>query len=1009
MAIAKIILNGEVQMDVTSDTVEANKLLSGETATKNDGTKVTGTFVAPDPVIESLSVTPTESQQTFNESAISGYKPVTVGAIASDYVGSAIPLKSAADLTGLETYSGYRVQVQKGYYNQAASYNISDASINMSGPYFTYSLGYFSGAVNITTSGYARQNSYSFSQQLSTLPSQTITPGSESQYIPANRWLTGSQTIAAIPSTYIGSAIPMRSAADVSYNEWYGGLNIPSGYYDPSVTISTGYIYPINLTRYISSNGALYVSAITSWKSGYLSETSNRTGTAFAAYDLLSNVSNVGIYGTSVEAATQHQARVDLEVNFSNLNNIYYVTSSTSFTDHIILPPGSYVFPSGTYSVTENGTYDIGSYASVDVNVAGGGGSWPNDTVLSEFYIFQQRSSSFTVPSSISNGDLVAVTGAIGSFSGGTTTSYTIFNDEWVWDGKPHTTVVESIPGGISATFITTSSYISVTSWPAGTQNTIKLDGRFNKREHDSEYLAFLNKCVYGQYSNSKITNIPAEHFYKYGLLSNISMDAVSQIKTSAFADCYKLREVTFMNASLIYDYAFQYDFSLSRVIIPNCDTIGLQAFNSCTSLSSLNVENVKCIYNGAFKSCIMLSEISLPVCSRIEAAAFSSCRNLNSVYSPECGYFGASAFWSCTSLTSINFDNCTTVGSSAFFRTALPSVNASMLYDISQAGFASCQSLSYVSMPFVSILYSYTFNNNSELTTVYAPTLKSVGSLAFQYCSLLERCEAGEELSYIGSFAFGHCYSLSRFTVGANNNTFDIGSRAFWSCINLSEFYIFGDTKLSIGYPRIFAQAFTYCSSLFRVYLLTGSVVSLPNGSGIFTSTPMVSSVDGRYGSIYVPESLYADYISHASWSMYSERFVSLTETEINAIVSSFYLRPTGGIWNSDTDLSGRGSIYHTGLTNRRLSDMIGHSVIFRLCPIKNPGSQTVTIVKDFPLFSSMTIPNSPFSLSFDYISQSTGTTLCHYDFTINFSEMSYSYAFTSLYGFYLDWILND
>ena len=42
MAISKLILNGDVQMDVTSDTVSASRLLNGYTATKSDGTKVTG-------------------------------------------------------------------------------------------------------------------------------------------------------------------------------------------------------------------------------------------------------------------------------------------------------------------------------------------------------------------------------------------------------------------------------------------------------------------------------------------------------------------------------------------------------------------------------------------------------------------------------------------------------------------------------------------------------------------------------------------------------------------------------------------------------------------------------------------------------------------------------------------------------------------------------------------------------------------------------------------------------
>lgn len=44
MAISKIILNGVTQMDVTQDTVEADKLLTGYTATGADGEKITGIY-----------------------------------------------------------------------------------------------------------------------------------------------------------------------------------------------------------------------------------------------------------------------------------------------------------------------------------------------------------------------------------------------------------------------------------------------------------------------------------------------------------------------------------------------------------------------------------------------------------------------------------------------------------------------------------------------------------------------------------------------------------------------------------------------------------------------------------------------------------------------------------------------------------------------------------------------------------------------------------------------------
>ena len=45
LAIAKVILNGETLMDVTSNTVTSENLLSGQTATGNNGEKITGGLV----------------------------------------------------------------------------------------------------------------------------------------------------------------------------------------------------------------------------------------------------------------------------------------------------------------------------------------------------------------------------------------------------------------------------------------------------------------------------------------------------------------------------------------------------------------------------------------------------------------------------------------------------------------------------------------------------------------------------------------------------------------------------------------------------------------------------------------------------------------------------------------------------------------------------------------------------------------------------------------------------
>lgn len=95
MAISKIILNGVTQMDVTQDTVAASNLLSGYTATKNDGTKVSGSYVPSGVSLQTKSktYTPTTSQQTETISPDSGYNGlssvgVTVNAMPSGTAGT---------------------------------------------------------------------------------------------------------------------------------------------------------------------------------------------------------------------------------------------------------------------------------------------------------------------------------------------------------------------------------------------------------------------------------------------------------------------------------------------------------------------------------------------------------------------------------------------------------------------------------------------------------------------------------------------------------------------------------------------------------------------------------------------------------------------------------------------------------------------------------------------------------------------------------------------------------
>ena len=168
------------------------------------------------------TISPTESEQTAVSSGKYTTGAVKVGAISTTYVGSGVARRSSTDLSA----SGDTVSVPSGYYAnnaskavQSGSVVIDDveldesdlamtASVNASGvvTYRAAFQGYLdatisSGYVSSYTAGgleIAATNTY----QLATQSAQTITPTKSVQTIAKDRYLTGVQTIAAIPSAY---------------------------------------------------------------------------------------------------------------------------------------------------------------------------------------------------------------------------------------------------------------------------------------------------------------------------------------------------------------------------------------------------------------------------------------------------------------------------------------------------------------------------------------------------------------------------------------------------------------------------------------------------------------------------------------------------------------------------------------------------------------------------------------------------------------------------------------
>ncbi len=234
-----------------------------------------------------------------------------------------------------------------------------------------------------------------------------------------------------------------------------------------------------------------------------------------------------------------------------------------------------------------------------------------------------------------------------------------------------------------------------------------------------------------------------------------------------------------------------------------------------------------------AFQGCYHLTSANFPICTTIGTNAFNSCSSLTTPNFPVCTLISMNAFGGCSNLTTVSFSACTTIGVSAF---------------------KGCSNLTTVSFPACTMIYSYAFQNCSSLPTVSFPACTTIGDSAFQNCDNLI------------SANFPMC------TV--------INANAFNGCSSLTTLKFPACTRIGIS-------AFSRCYHLLSLYLLGSSVASLINVNA-FISTPISTYrtyTGGVYGSIYVRASLLTEWQAAKNWTVYSSRFVGLTDEEIAAL----------------------------------------------------------------------------------------------------------------------------
>jgi len=315
--------------------------------------------------------------------------------------------------------------------------------------------------------------------------------------------------------------------------------------------------------------------------------------------------------------------------------------------------------------------------------------------------------------------------------------------------------------------------------------------------------------------------------------------------------------DYSFPGLSSVGNYDFSRAKNMKKASLPDCVAIGIDAFMFCP-ISSVSASVCRTIDVRAFSSCVNLKEAYFPMCETVGESAFANCSSLSYVSMMRCKVIWGSAFYNCTKLSSVYIPSCEHVGGWAFRGCrSVRTIDLPACEYVGSEAFSTCYALSSVSLPKCRTLLDGAFMDCSELTLAELPECETVEASAFFRCrklsnAYLPKCEA------VGSHAFDGCWEINELRLPACRT---IGSSAFKSCISLWEV-----TLSACEY--IGGRAFED-TDLLKLDMRGVSAVPVAEPDAFYRVL--------RLSSIYVPSSLYSDFVSASVWSSYASKLISV------------------------------------------------------------------------------------------------------------------------------------
>ncbi len=286
----------------------------------------------------------------------------------------------------------------------------------------------------------------------------------------------------------------------------------------------------------------------------------------------------------------------------------------------------------------------------------------------------------------------------------------------------------------------------------------------------------------------SSITEIPAHAFRESGLTS-VTIDGITSIGASAFANCVDLSDVTFRGSSLVSigSNAFS-GTGLTSVTLPeSVRSMGDRVFANCRGLTEAHLSSLTSLGEYTFDGCSALASASFGK-NATASGTYTFCPGVtgnmqtgvqtgrhSSLTSVDLGgltELGEGMFWYCTELRSIDLKKVTKVGNGAFLRcTQLASVTGlGKLTSIGDGAFG-LTALTGLTLTAAKTIGDEAFYNVAA-TSLSIPAAESIGDRAF-YGIRINTLSIPASLKHYGGGAFANASLLQSVTVSTANRIF--------------------------------------------------------------------------------------------------------------------------------------------------------------------------------------------------------------------------------------------